>query len=148
MPITLNHELPNQSVPPSRRRWSATCICGRVWESRLDHLKRPTANCGCQNKRCLKHGHTSADNKYKDLHSQWRGMFKRARQRDDCEVVGTWLQFENFLNDALEAGWSETNRLWVCRKEEKGNYCKENTYFGTRSDNTKDMWKYGGRVCQ
>ena len=147
MTIILNYELPNQNIYPSRRRWKATCSCGRVWEARLDHLKRPNANCGCKNKGSLKHGHTAYGNKYRDLHSQWRGMFKRAKQRENCEVGGDWLNYDKFLKAAIKAGWTQDNRLWVCRKEDMGNYTEENTYFGTRSDNTKDTWEYGGRSC-
>lgn len=121
------------------------CGCGKTWETRRERAIKSSANCGCRGKRNLKHGYAVRGSKLRLLLQQWYGMFQRARKREDCEVVGSWVHFENFKNDALEAGWTLENRLWVCRKEDKGNYCKENVYFGNRSDNIRDTWKYGGR---
>jgi hypothetical protein len=73
-------------------------------------------------------------------------MQKRCKARDNCIIEGGWESFEVFKVSAIAAGWTIENKLYVLRKGDVGNYSPTNAYFGTASDNAKDMWRTGCRT--
>lgn len=71
---------------------------------------------------------------YKHLQQQYQAMRRRARSRENCEVL-----FNNYLDFkmwALDNGW--VKGCCVCRNGDTGDYSKDNTRIDTKQSNVEE----------
>ena len=146
--ITLIKEVSGQDIrgtqeyrSPSARKWDALCPnCDSVWQVALNAVKsNKIKGCGCLSK---SHGDSKQSSDHYLLFVKYHDMIKRSKSRtlkgDVCSVNGNWDTYEEFKKDALAAGWSKSNRLYICRNGDTGDYNPDNARFDTQQSNSEE----------
>lgn len=124
-----------------RYYWLCKCDCGN--EKVILEYNITSGNiksCGCLHKNpthCITHGKTKSPE-----YSVWKGIKRRCydtkfKHYDSyggrgISVCDRWLEsFENFLEDM---GERPSNQHSIERRNNDGNYCKENCYWATKKE--------------
>lgn len=133
-----------ENSPSNQTRWLCRCECGTelpvIASSLRDGL---TTSCGCRRAelnraRNVKHGYARSGRKRTGIYHVWAGMIQRCNNPKTLgydyyggrgiRVCKRWLKFENFLADMGE----RPPGLTIERRNNNGNYCPSNCYWGTR----------------
>lgn len=142
--------------------WLCRCVCGVERSVNGCELKRgKTKSCGCLWKKAMSirrtsHGHTKGGPSR--TYRTWQAMVNRCyRAKDKCfhlyggrgvKVCERWLIFANFLEDMGE----RPNGLTIDRKDNNGNYSKENCKWSTASQQNSNRRAFSirrsGRLIQ
>lgn len=121
-----------------RKRWLCKCLCGNTTILPTFQLtgSKPTKSCG----------HCEWHIKHSEAYVSWMAMKQRCDDpnRKDFKYYGgrgitydnKWIEFINFY---LDMGDPPTDaitgeRLSLDRKNNEGNYCKDNCKWSTRSE--------------
>ena len=115
--------------------WLCECHCGKIFKGKSVQRRH---SCGCSDLTTATHGH-SRGGKLTTEYNSWRAMIARCTNQKNnrftryggrgIKVCDRWLHsFENFLADM---GKKPHPRLTIERKNNDGNYCKENCYWAT-----------------
>lgn len=122
-----------------RTQWKCLCLCGNIFFTvtyRLTAKTKRMSSCGC----CQWHI------KHKDAYISWMSLKQRCQdpnQKDYPEYGGRgitfenrWHRFENFFIDMGDPPLDPVTgeRLSIERKDNNGNYCKDNCKWATRSE--------------
>lgn len=116
--------------------WLCVCECGKEKRVVAYHLTNgDTKSCGCLRGKCrIKHGRAKTP-----LHRVWCAMRERCYDENNqayhnyggrgIKVCDRWLEsFNNFLEDM---GERPSDKYSIDRRDNDGNYCKENCYWAT-----------------
>ncbi len=131
-------------------KWLCLCDCGQKSIIFGYHLKDDsTKSCGCLrkevvSKRMITHGNDKKGKRTKAYRS-WSQIIQRCtnfshpRYKDyggrEIEVCKRWLKFENFLEDM---GQSLGDGYSIERKDNNGDYCKENCKWATSKQQNRN----------
>lgn len=138
-------------------QWECLCSCGNTISTNANSLRRGnTQSCGCLRLEqlkaaCVTHGmsNTSLYNVYTLMKS--RCLSPNCKQFSyyggrGVKVCDRWLEsFENFLEDMLD-GYQEN--LELDRKDNDGNYCKENCRWVTIQQNQQNTRSKSGSTSK
>lgn len=128
-----------------KAQWLCKCECGGETIAHTSHLTTGhTKSCGCYNRETasmvnMKHGHSK--NKHPSLtYMCWQSMKSRCENVNETgyqnyggrgiRVCERWHTFENFLEDMGE----RPKGMFIDRKDNDGDYCKENCKWATRTE--------------
>ncbi len=121
-----------------RRFWECLCDCGNITVVTHGALKQNTISCGCWKKESVKtqsitHGCSSTPE-----YTTWSAMRGRCNNPNSpnapdyrergITICERWDDFSNFLEDM---GKRPSPQHSVERRDNDGNYCPENCYWGT-----------------
>lgn len=132
--------------------WLCKCDCGTEKIVIGGTLKKGlTKSCGCASKDwCRTHGKEGSK-----VYNTWAAMLQRCNNPKSrnyknygargIKVCDKWLKFENFYEDMGE----QTDGLSIERKDNNGNYCKDNCIWAdklaqARNRRTNVMLEYCG----
>ena len=127
-----------ERLADNRKRWLCECLCGNITTLPTYQLtgRIPTRSCG----RCEWHI------KHKDAYVSWMAMVQRCDNADrkDYKYYGgrgityekRWGNFVEFFKDMGDPPKDQLTgeRLSLDRKDNSGNYCKDNCRWATRSE--------------
>lgn len=127
----------------NKRYWICKCFCGNEFTTvALDVKYEHTTSCGCKIKEHLKSGKARRTHgKRKSLeYNTWAKLKDRCYNKNDKKykdyggrgitVCDTWLNsFQQFLEDM---GEKPSPKHSIERKDNNGNYCKENCVWETK----------------
>lgn len=114
--------------------WDCVCDCGNNTKVRGSNLKgNSTKSCGClQKEKITKHGNCNTPSYY-----AWVGMLQRCTNKKSraygnyggrgITVCDKWINFKGFYEDMGE----KPEGLSLDRKNNNGNYCKDNCKWST-----------------
>jgi hypothetical protein len=139
----------NPKRPSPLLKWVCICDCGTQRHHTGQELTRavnghPSRSCGC-----LKAHHGLAQvGRVHPVYKAWQGMRSRCYNKKNeayrnyggrgIEVAASWGDSEAFIRDMLPS-WREG--LTLDRKNNNGNYCKENCHWTTRLKQNHNMRK-------
>jgi len=128
------------------RRWKVQCDCGTVKEVNQMHLTRKSGgvkSCGCVGK--TKKHKTKSVKHYRRLYHIWFSMMSRCFKQNNTDyhkygargivVVNDWENFSTFYDDMID---TYKPGLTIERKDNNGNYCKENCIWIKNEDQAKN----------
>lgn len=120
-----------------RTEWNCSCLCGKLTKKTTDALRSGRVNsCGC----CEWHI------KHNEAYVSWCGLKQRCNYKEgkDYSRYGgrgitydpRWESFVEFFKDMGDPPYDTITkeRLSLDRRDNNGNYCKENCYWATRSE--------------
>lgn len=140
----------NKSKRIRRRRVALfRCKCGNEFEAIISLVKRGNTNsCGCLRIPVLKKMHDISRTHGKTnhiLYHVWKNMVARCEEPNSVsynmygargiKVCDEWHNINNFINDMYP---SYKRGLQLDRKDNNGNYCKENCRWVTRLQNANN----------
>lgn len=118
----------------------AKCQCGTEKEVDVGSIVRETSkSCGCLQSELAAASHTTHGLTKHPIHGVWNAMKTRCGSPNcrnyhryggrGIKVCERWLQFENFAEDMLP---TYQPGLTLDRRDNNGNYCKENCKWETK----------------
>ena len=126
-----------KSTGKGKPKWVCQCACGKIVEITSSNLATGhTTSCGCLHREVLQ-----ARRKYpKDLHNEyviWRGIKTRCKASkgknftwyEKISMCPTWNN--SFMQFYVDMGKRPSPNHSIERKDNKGNYCKENCIWAT-----------------
>ena len=144
--LTVQNRAPNVGAGAA---WHCLCDCGKKTIVKSNNLRRGyTKSCGCLGKEVARQGHNHGLPRGKIIHgmsntrlySIWRSMRARSKRRvvsgEQCHVHEPWLDFVTFKDWAMSNGY--TNTVYLCRKNDTGDYAPDNVRWGTNADNVQE----------
>lgn len=146
--IKWHHFTPRGKETPFHH-WECRCECGKTKLVEQYTLTMGTSkSCGCMMREIVStHGKSRGENKHR-LYSTWTGMRNRCNCPNNSKyyryggrgikVDPRWDDFQTFLDDMLPT-WKEG--LTLDRKENDGNYCKENCQWSTKIEQVNNTKK-------
>lgn len=137
-------------------KWECKCDCGNTAITRGSALTSGTTkSCGCLKRdvdsaRFKKHGALTHDGKAPRLYLIWKSINSRCSNKKDVSynlyggqginVCDEWLDYTNFYNWAMSNGYnnhSDSNKLFINRKDIHSDYSPCNCYWSTHTQYTK-----------
>jgi hypothetical protein len=134
--------LPDPKCPIGGRHPTARvrCFCGKIFICQRGNLSNGnTRSCGCLNIQLLIGRSTTHGMSKTPIYHVWEDMISRCSNPNSCnwdnyggrgiEVCERWRKFENFFQDM---GDIPEDGLTIDRKNNEGNYEKDNCRWATR----------------
>lgn len=136
----------------SRRTFLCQCSCGNVTTVLLERMRSgKTQSCGCYNVDRIKETSTTHGMTKTPVYGVWRGLLDRTTNPNSHKaksysergigVSEDWLVFENFFRDMGHPPCGMT----LDRKNNDGNYCKENCRWATYKEQARNTARVGAK---
>ena len=151
--LTVVRRVENSSYGAAR--WETYCECGKTVIAHAHNLRRGlSCSCGCQRTEL----HTKHGMYLTPEYKAWCSLTQRCGNPNDkryanyggrgISVSEDWLVFENFYRDI---GPRPSPKHSLDRKDNNGNYCKENCRWATRKEQNNNkrtcrVVEFDGRV--
>ncbi len=128
-----------------RHFYACLCSCGNIKRIGRSNLRSGgTKSCGCKTNEMLVEKRTTHGGCGTNTYSTWEGMVARCYNKNHqsyhnyggrgISVCDRWLCFENFLFDMGE----KPDGAQLDRKDNNGNYCKENCRWVDAKTNARN----------
>lgn len=133
--------------------WNCQCDCGTISTHWSASLRRGhSRSCGCWRGELVSIGKGRHRRSGTKMYWIWQAMLDRCRNPKNkkhadyggrgIEVCNRWSLFENFIEDM---GERPTEKHTLDRRDNDGNYCKENCRWSTQSEQANN--RRGNLLC-
>lgn len=133
----------------NHRMFNVVCICGNQGKVTLNALSTGhSKSCGCLMRQQVSERFTTHGMTNTKTYAAWHSMLSRVSENSvgrehyyDRGIVvdPEWLVFENFYRDMGEA----PEGLTLDRRDNDGNYCKDNCRWATSSEQNRNKQRKG-----